>query len=186
MCPNCIAWTGKRLNQKTKKANIKKEMLTGDNNTRQKIHYWSLNYLHEHLLSYYTVNLCTHDTGVSSINPSPCSARQESAAWHYWLLSPPASESSSIPGFHAGQECISGREKRICSPLSCKHHVRPFKETHWASSPCPETSPLPSHKPRIILSNFGYGPGLCILFSLILSFIRHFLPFMLLQEKGLG
>ena len=162
-------------------------MLSGDNNTRQKICYCSLNYLHKHLLSYYSINLCTCDTGVSSINPLLCSARARSAAWHYGLLPPPASESSSIPGFCAGQESVSGREKRICFPLSYKYHVRQFREIHWTSPPRPKiSSPL-------MLANFSYGavhldrssPGPCILFPFTSSFIRHSPPSVLLQEEGL-
>lgn len=36
---NQIAWTGKRVNQKTKKADVKEEMLSEDTNTKQKTHY---------------------------------------------------------------------------------------------------------------------------------------------------
>lgn len=59
-------------------------MLSGDNNARQKICYCSLNYLHKHFLSYYSINLCTCDTGVSSINPLPYSVRNQSCAECVW------------------------------------------------------------------------------------------------------
>lgn len=39
MCPHQTAWTGKRVNQKTEKADVKEEMLSEDTNTKQKTHY---------------------------------------------------------------------------------------------------------------------------------------------------
>lgn len=195
MCPTCIAWTGKRLNQKTKKQTLRKKCSRGTitQGKRYVIAHWNT----------YT-SICFLITALILAR-----VIQESVALILYLVLQETRVLHDTIGFCPHQTLTATvfldfvQVKRV-SLVERRGVVSLSLASTRSDNSEKFTGPLPRvlkflllscsfHKSRIMPASFDngpvhldcYSPGPCILFPFTSSFIRHSPPSMLLQEKEL-